>query len=187
VHESATRSAHLVNQLLTLARAEPESMGLGTQTQVDLHALARDVTVELVPRALQAGVDLGFDDEAGDPGAAVQVLVGGNAALLREVLVNLVDNAIRYAGPGAVVTVRAMNAADTAIVEVEDNGPGIPAADRERVFERFVRGTNEGGGCGLGLAIVKEIVERHGGTVELQARTPRGLCARAALPRTTLP
>ena len=187
VHESATRSAHLVNQLLTLARAEPESMGLGTQTQVDLHALARDVTVELVPRALQAGVDLGFDDEAGDPGAAAQVLVGGNAALLREVLVNLVDNAIRYAGPGAVVTVRAMNAADTAIVEVEDNGPGIPAADRERVFERFVRGTNEGGGCGLGLAIVKEIVERHGGTVELQARTPRGLCARAALPRTTLP
>jgi two-component system sensor histidine kinase TctE len=85
------------------------------------------------------------------------------------------------------VTVRAMNAADAATVEVEDNGPGIPAADRERVFERFVRATSEGGGCGLGLAIVKEIVERHGGTVELQPRTPHGLCVRVTLPRAARP
>lgn len=187
VHESATRSAHLVNQLLTLARAEPESMGLGNQTRIDLRALTREVTAELVPRALQAGVDLGFDDGASDRGGAAEVLVDGNAALLREALVNLVDNAIRYSGRGAVVTVRAMNVADAATVEVEDNGPGIAEADRGRVFERFVRATSEGSGCGLGLAIVKEIVERHGGSVALLPRLPHGLCARVSLPRMPSP
>lgn len=182
VHESAARSAHLVNQLLALARAEPESMGAGSLAPVDLHALSREVTAEWVPRALQAGVDLGFDDSEASPASAALV-VHGNGALLREALVNLVDNAIRYAGRGAVVTVRAGAAGDEACVEVEDNGPGIAEADHVRVFERFVRATHQSDGCGLGLAIVREIVERHGGRVQLHERHPHGLRVQMSLPR----
>ncbi|WP_156902269.1 sensor histidine kinase [Azohydromonas australica] len=167
VHQSATRSAHLVNQLLTLARAEPESLLVQDRSPVDLRQLARELTAELVPRALRAGVDLGLDPamEQGDT-AAVPVLANG--LLLREALSNLIDNAIRYAGRGAEVTVRVRREGAQAVAEVEDNGPGIPVAERERVFERFVRGTNTGDGCGLGLAIVREIVERHAGEVRLE-------------------
>jgi two-component system, OmpR family, sensor histidine kinase TctE len=179
VHESATRSAHLVNQLLTLARAEPESAALQNQAPVDLVRLAREVTVELVPRALAAGVDLGFDEaEAGTMVPPVR----GIALLLREALVNLVDNAVRYAGRGASVTVRVRTARGVVRLEVEDDGPGIPEAERERVFERFVRGTPEGTGCGLGLAIVREIVGRHAGHVRLLSVQPRGLLVRVTLP-----
>jgi two-component system sensor histidine kinase TctE len=68
------------------------------------------------------------------------------------------------------------------VLEVTDNGPGIPATDHARVFERFVRGTDTGDGCGLGLAIVREIVERSAGQVELQPALPQGLCVRIELP-----
>ncbi|NKI92632.1 sensor histidine kinase [Rhizobacter sp. SG703] len=178
VHESATRSAHLINQLLTLARAEPESVAAQGRTRVDLRRLASEVTAELVPRGRHAGVDLGLDDGDEKP-----IEIHGNALLLRESLLNLVDNAIRYAGDGSVVTVRLSAQDSQAVLEVEDNGPGIAEADRERVFERFARATHEGNGCGLGLAIVKEIVERHTGTVELQAVQPHGLRAVVRLPR----
>ena len=178
VHESATRSAHLINQLLTLARAEPESVAAQGRTRVDLRRLASEVTAELVPRARHAGVDLGLDEGDEKP-----IEIHGNALLLRESLLNLVDNAIRYAGDGSVVTVRLSAQDGQAVLEVEDNGPGIAEADRERVFERFARATHEGNGCGLGLAIVKEIVERHTGTVELQPVQPQGLRAVVRLPR----
>lgn len=178
VHESATRSAHLINQLLTLARAEPESAAAQGRTRVDLRRLASEVTAELVPRGRHAGVDLGLDEGDEKP-----IEIHGNALLLRESLINLVDNAIRYAGDGSVVTVRLSAQDSQAVLEVEDNGPGIAEADRERVFDRFARATHEGNGCGLGLAIVKEIVERHTGTVELQPVQPRGLRAVVRLPR----
>jgi two-component system sensor histidine kinase TctE len=178
VNESATRSAHLVNQLLTLARAEPGSTAEG-RARVDLRKLAAELCAEMVPRALAAGVDLGFD--AGDGTAPVPVL--GHAFLLREALTNLIDNALRYAGRGSVVTVRVRADGGHAVAEVEDNGPGLADADRERVFQRFVRATHEGNGCGLGLAIVKEIVGRHGGTIMLGAVVPRGLRAVVHLPR----
>jgi two-component system sensor histidine kinase TctE len=181
VHQSATRSAHLVNQLLTLARAEPESALVQDRSAFDLRQLARELTAELVPRALRAGVDLGLDP-ALDDDAAAAVPVRANALLLREVLSNLIDNAIRYAGRGAEVTVRVRREAAQAVAEVEDNGPGIPAAERERVFERFVRGTNTGDGCGLGLAIVKEIVERHAGQVQLLDGATGGLRVVVRLP-----
>jgi two-component system sensor histidine kinase TctE len=108
--------------------------------------------------------------------------VAGNPLLLREALANLIDNAIRYAGHGSMVTLRARRLAGAAVLEVEDNGPGIPPADRERVFERFARATHQGDGCGLGLAIVKEIVERHAGSVMLEGAAPRGLRAKVRLP-----
>ncbi|WP_416763503.1 sensor histidine kinase [Roseateles sp. So40a] len=210
VHESATRSAHLVNQLLALARAEPESAMRQAQVRVDLGRLAREVTAELVPRALALNVDLGYDgpdgdpdcatasqleerlrqadaaedDDARDPSSDLPVTVTGVPLLLREALVNLVDNALRYAGRGARVTVQVRRARDQAELIVTDNGPGIPDALREQVFERFFRGTHEGNGCGLGLAIVKEIVERHGGRITLAPAAPRGLRVSMRLPLT---
>jgi len=213
VHESATRSAHLVNQLLALARTEPESLTRQTPVRFDLGRLAREVTAELVPRALQQNADLGYDGPDCDPecasasqleesagdhrepggradrrdadGADHPVEVTGIPLLLREALVNLVDNALRYAGRGARVTVQVRGGPDRAELIVTDNGPGIPPELREQVFERFFRATHEGNGCGLGLAIVKEIVERHGGRIALSGAQPRGLRVTLDLPLAT--
>ncbi|MCW7541834.1 sensor histidine kinase [Aquabacterium sp. A7-Y] len=180
VQESAARAAHLVAQLLTLARAEPESAAVQARSRFDLQKLARDLAAELVPRALQAGVDLGCDDDS-NPGP---LEVSGNALLIREALQNLIDNAIRYAGRGATVTLRSRRDRQQAVIEVEDDGPGLPPEPQihERVFERFVRATHEGNGCGLGLAIVKEIAERHAGKVALSPVLPHGLRATLRLP-----
>ena len=184
VHDSATRSAHLVNQLLTLARAEPESVMAQDRQRFDLHRMAQTLTAEWVPRALKAHIDLGMDELT-----TQAVWVHANELLIREALTNLIDNALHYAGAGSQVTVRVQPAPLTpehlntpmAVLEVIDNGPGIPAGDKDRVFERFVRATDAGNGCGLGLAIVKEIVERHAGQVELTDAHP-GLCVRVRLP-----
>jgi two-component system sensor histidine kinase TctE len=178
VHQSAARSAHLVAQLLTLARAEPGAAATLELTQFDLNRLVHELVAQLVPRALRAGVDLGLDATLED--APVPVLA--NAPLLREALSNLIDNSIRYAGQGAEVTLRVQQETGYAVIVVEDDGPGIAPADRSRVFERFVRATYEGDGCGLGLAIVKEIIERHHGSVVLGSVEPRGLRVTIRLP-----
>ncbi len=178
VHSGATRSAHLVNQLLSLARAEPESASQQARQRFDLAMMARQVSTEMVPRALAAGVDLGFESSAETSSCAVH----GFESLLREALVNLIDNAIAYAGRGASVTVRVVAQAAQLWLEVEDNGPGLPASEMEHVFERFVRATHDGSGCGLGLAIVREIVERHAGRVQLLPVQPHGALARVTLP-----
>jgi two-component system, OmpR family, sensor histidine kinase TctE len=102
--------------------------------------------------------------------------------LIREALVNLIDNAIRYAGRGASITVGASAQGSDAVLFVEDTGPGLPEAERERVFQRFARATHEGNGCGLGLAIVREIVERSSGSVVLEGVQPHGLRAVVRLP-----
>jgi two-component system, OmpR family, sensor histidine kinase TctE len=182
VHQSAARSAHLVNQLLALARAEPNAAAEQGKTRMDMRRLAADLCAELVPRALAAGVDLGFGEES-EPADATPLFVMGHPLLLREALTNLIDNAIRYAGRGKVVTVDAELKGDQVIVTVEDNGPGLAEADRERVFQRFVRATYDGNGCGLGLAIAREIVTRHSGTVVLEQALPHGLKAVIRLPR----
>lgn len=179
VHESAVRSAHLVNQLLSLARAEPESALAQHSARVDLRELAREVTAEWVPKALQAGVDLGLDD-AGE--AAPAVVVQGHPLLIREALQNLIDNAIRYAGASSEVTVCVRRDGNAGVMQVSDTGPGIPPDLHRAVFERFVRATHEGSGCGLGLAIVKSIAERHGGQVSLAGIAPHGLQVAVSLP-----
>lgn len=179
VHESATRSAHLVNQLLTLARAEPESLMAQDRQRFDLQRMAQSLTAEWVPRALKIPIDLGMD-EADEP--LVPVWVEGNELLIREALGNLIDNALHYAGSGAQVTVQVRVQGEQALLSVTDNGPGIAEADRTRVMERFVRGTDTGHGCGLGLAIVREIIERHGGHVRLDNAVPQGLRVTLTLP-----
>ena len=189
VHESAVRSAHLVNQLLALARAEPEAAAALPRSAVDLQALAAGVAAELVPRALAAGIDLGIDSNTGD-GEAPAVWVMGHEALLREAVLNLVDNAIRYAGRGAEVTLsvtREPGPGAPAVLRVADNGPGVPAEQHEALFGRFFRATHEGSGYGLGLAIVREIATRHGGTAEASTTPPQGLTLTLRLPTSGAP
>lgn len=156
------RVAHLARQLLTLARAEPEVLANERMVSVDLAVIAREVTGDWVPRAIAQATDLGFSGP--DSGAFVR----GDAALLREMLSNLIDNALRYAGPEARVTVE-LEAGDQVCLAVDDDGPGIEAEHREAVFDRFVRlPGSHGDGCGLGLAIVREIALRCGGRCEIR-------------------
>lgn len=169
VHAGAQRSAHLVNQLLALARSGSEV----PMTQVDLAQLAQDVARELSPRAVTMKVDLGYE---GHQHAWMQ----GSATLLREAVTNLIDNALRYgmsreAGSEPTVTVSVHQHAAHVVLAVEDNGPGLSDAQREHVFERFWRGSDLSGGCGLGLAIVQEIARRHGGEARVTPVAPQGL------------
>jgi two-component system sensor histidine kinase TctE len=111
------------------------------------------------------------------------VHVEGDGTMLREMLVNLVDNALRYGRHGGVVTVSVQRDAATAVLIVEDDGPGIAEPERGPVFERFYRvmGT-ESEGSGLGLAIVREVVDGAGGTVELGTSLQGGLLVTIRLP-----
>ncbi|OIR07085.1 swarming motility regulation sensor protein RssA [mine drainage metagenome] len=151
--EAVERSARLSNQLLLLARAEPE-VSKGHFARVDLRRLAFDAGSRWVPRALQCGRDLGF------AGTENPVWVEGDALLLSELIDNLIDNAINYGGRR--ITLRVDGGEASPLLSVEDNGPGIPAQERQRVFERFHRiPGSAGNGSGLGLAIVREIARNH--------------------------
>ncbi|WP_374404699.1 sensor histidine kinase [Niveibacterium sp.] len=167
IHTSAERAAHLINQLLALARAEASSHGPSGLERIDLEQLVREVATEFVPRALHKGVDLGVET-TGWP-----LAVDGMPVLLREMLKNLIDNAIKYTPSGGHVTVfSAYDAARprVALLGVQDDGVGIPAEDRERVFERFYRVLGSGvEGSGLGLPIVREIADLHAATIRLEA------------------
>lgn len=161
--EPATdRTVRLANQLLTLARAEVGAHQLDSMRVLDLRNVVEEVVGQWMPRAIAGGTDLGLELQ---PAA-----VYGDALLVGEALSNLLDNALRYTPGGGRVTVRLMVQGAEAVLEVEDDGVGIPEADREKVLRRFHRvdGT-PGEGCGLGLAIVKEISNLHGGRVEIRA------------------
>jgi len=178
IAESTDRAAHLINQLLSLARAEASSKKTHAIECVNLESLARKVTQEWMPEAVAKQIDLGFEN-TGWP-----LRIEGNPVLLRELLNNLIDNAIKYTPRGGRVTVRT-RAGEFAIVEVEDNGPGIPEQERPLVFERFYRILgNEASGSGLGLPIAREIAELHRGEVRL-APNPHGpgTVAQAVFPR----
>ena len=179
--QSATeRTTHLINQLLALARAEPSAEHVRAVEPCDLAALARDVTTEWVPHALRRNIDLGYEGDDASPA------LPGDALLLREMLNNLLDNAVRYTQAGGQVTTRVIRNGQTLQLTVEDNGPGIPEAEREAVLERFHRVLGTGvDGCGLGLAIVREIVARHGGEIQMLAGVDgKGTVAQVRLPLT---
>lgn len=156
------RLSHLLHQILTLARVERDGDNRITHGPCNLGEIAASAVESHIDDALTRGCDLGY---AGPPGT---VIVDAQALLLKEALGNLIENALHYAGAGLHVTVGAHDGPPRLFVE--DNGPGIPATERDRVWERFYRipGT-PGFGCGLGLAIVKEIADRHGATVSLEA------------------
>jgi two-component system sensor histidine kinase TctE len=158
------RLERLASQLLSLARNEPEAAGGIAMVDVDLNALALEAASAWVPEALKREVDLGFE------AAAAPVSVRGDPVRLRELLDNLLDNAVRYSRSGGRVTVRVLPA--PAAIEVGDDGPGIPPEERERVFERFHRllGSSRDG-SGLGLAIAREIARVHGARIGLREDT----------------
>ena len=167
-HSQAT--SHLASQLLLLARAEPSAELPENGELIDLAAVGREACAALVPEALARRADLGFEGEG-------PALVRAEPLLIREMIANLVDNALRYA-PEGTITVRVARSGSSSVhMIVEDDGPGIPPAERARVFERFyrIRGTR-GDGAGLGLAIVREIALRHGAAVDLtDAAAGKGL------------
>jgi len=182
---ASQRAAHMVNQLLSMARADARA-GVEARDRIDLEALATDVVRDFVPRSLDAGIDLGYEGAETQPLEALpqpgQVEVLGHALLLRELISNLVDNALHYTPRGGTVTVRVRPepSAQAVVLQVEDSGPGIPSTERELVFQPFYRalGTTVDG-SGLGLAIVAEIAQQHGSVVELEdarppARVPPG-------------
>jgi two-component system sensor histidine kinase TctE len=157
--ESATR---LVNQLLALARAENQPHAGLALEPLDLSLLARSVVQDWVQASFSHEIDLGYED----PDGPVEIL--GDGMMLRELLSNLIDNALRYTPPGGSVTVRVRSDAGQALLEVEDTGPGIAPGERRRVFERFYRILGSSApGSGLGLAIVREIARQHGADIEI--------------------
>ncbi|RWF96947.1 MAG: HAMP domain-containing histidine kinase, partial [Mesorhizobium sp.] len=155
-------------QLLTLSRAEPGSRRPRAD-RIDLTEAAREVLETHAPKAVERNIDLGLE-EAGP------VPVIGEGTMLREMIVNLVDNALRYTPAGGTVTVQLAAIGREGVLTVTDTGPGIPAEEREQVFERFYRiaGAAEEG-SGLGLAIVREVVENAGGSVALGGAAGSGL------------
>jgi two-component system sensor histidine kinase TctE len=165
--EAATkRLERLLAQLIALARADEGGSAEDETEYVDLARVAAAVVAERVPQALAAGTDIQFE------GPEVPVPIAANEVLTGEIVVNLLDNAIRYNRPGAPVVVRVAAADIGGRLEVEDEGPGIPASDRARVFERFYRIPRKGGpeGSGLGLAIVRALADRLGADVRLDDR-----------------
>ena len=173
IARSSTRATHTVNQLLALARAETTGRTLPT-AQIDLAQLVTGVVRDSVPRALEHGIDLGYEGPDEMPEIC---LMDGNPTLLQEMSRNLLDNAINYSGRGGVVTARVLfdRFSGVQILQVEDNGPGIPENERELVLQPFYRalGTNVDG-SGLGLAIVHEIAQQHGAVVMMEDAHPEG-------------
>ncbi len=173
------RSARLAQQLLAQARSEARTAE--PDQWLDLRDVASQLGQDWAPQAITADVDLGFELAAAP--------VRGQVFLLRELLENLVHNAMAYAGANARITVRSGSDAGEAWLEVEDNGPGIPAAERPTVLQRFRRGSGApGAGSGLGLAIAADIATRHGGRLALlDATEGPGLRARLSLPLASAP
>jgi two-component system sensor histidine kinase TctE len=158
VNKSAKRTSRLVQQLLSHARATGASEAFA---DFDLVQLVRETIEILLPRAIAKNIDLGYEGDE-------RALMFGDRALIGELNLNLADNAIKYSPAGSIITVEVRVVEGALRLILEDDGPGIREADRQGVFERFVRLQNSPAeGCGLGLAIVREIASRHGATVTL--------------------
>jgi len=182
ISQSTERASHLINQLLSLARAEASYEKIYAVERVDLEQLLRTMLSDFVPRARQKNIDFGLET------TDAPLVIDGNPVLLAELIKNLIDNAIKYTPEGGCVTVRTI-ATERAIVEVEDTGIGVPEADRERVFERFYRvlGSSESG-SGLGLPIVREIADLHRAQVSLIPNpSGKGTIAQVVFPRSRAP
>jgi two-component system sensor histidine kinase TctE len=168
LRDATQRLGHLAHQLLALARSGPEANVVYERGPVDLAAVLQANASSWFDDALAKDIDLGFEPEP--------AVVDGSEWLLRELLANLIDNALQYTPAGGRVTARSGIGKDgKPFLEVEDNGPGIPAAERSRIFERFYRAEGTPGiGTGLGLAIVKEVADRHAASIDLADAGPEG-------------
>lgn len=175
---SVNRSTHIVQQLLTMSRLVPEATSMHDEDAVNLGKLTREILAMLAPSAVEKHIELEFENDEKIP----QII--GNPTALGILIRNLVDNAIRYSNENGLVLVRLFKEAHDIVLEVTDNGPGIPPELQARVFERFFRVLgNKSPGSGLGLAIVQQICELHGGRVVLASpQEGTGLIVRVFLP-----
>ncbi|RLJ67669.1 ATP-binding protein [Sulfurisoma sediminicola] len=171
------RATHVVQQLLTLARQDPDAAPDRPPGPVRLAELAAQVAADHATLAEHRGIDLGVGE------ADAMIAVSGDFSALRTLVANLVDNAVRYTPSGGRVDLAVGSDGGAPWLEVADSGPGIPAEDRERVFDRFFRrqDTSEPG-SGLGLAIVQTIAARHGARIVLGEAALGGLAARVVFP-----
>ena len=175
---SLERMSTLSEKLLLLSESE---QGKTNRAAVDLRSLLTEIISELETKASEKSV--GLDLAPIDTG----IPVSGDAFQLKQVFVNLVDNAIKYNRPGGEVKISARASGSQVVIEIKDNGIGISKADQQRIFERFYRvdksRSRAQGGSGLGLAIVKKIVEEHGGTVSVESAPGEGSTFRVTLPQ----
>ncbi len=167
IGQASIRATHTVNQLLALARAETTGRSLAKQP-VDMVLIASEVMADSVPHALEKKIDLGYDGPAvGEQNTTLE----GNPTLLKEMVRNLLDNAIAYTPENGRVTLRLLTDrfSGVLVLLVEDSGPGIPESERELVLQPFYRalGTNVDG-SGLGLAIVLEITNQHDAAISIE-------------------
>lgn len=176
--DGADRTGRLLDQLLTLARADSEQARQRLRGELDLQRLAVDQIADIGHLALEKDIDIAFV-ASGTPRK-----LQGDAAAMAVLLRNLLDNAIRYTPPGGQVEVRVDYSSDQATLSVCDDGPGIPEAQRELLFERFQRGSaTKEKGSGLGLSIVRQIAELHAGRVQMATGIGgKGLCIGLQLP-----
>ena len=188
IASSVDRASHLVNQMLAMARAEASEHSEKPLVPIDLDQLLHEIVETWVVRALDRRIDLGY--EPADP---VHIL--GNAFLLREMINNLLDNALRYTPDGGQITARVLAQGDFVLLEIEDSGIGISDEEAHKVFDRFYRVEGTGvEGSGLGLAIVRELAELHRAAASLRPHAPneqgerkQGSVARVVFPTYRFP
>jgi signal transduction histidine kinase len=177
IESETDRLIRLVNDLLTLSRADAQALGLRRE-RFDLTELARSCAEGLAAQAAAQNIALVVDGPS--------VHIRADADRIRQVLVNLLDNAIRFSPPGQTVSVGVSPSPNGVTVSVQDRGPGIPPAEQTRVFERFYRANKsrarKDGGAGLGLAIAQTLVEAHGGHITLESSPGQGTTVRFTLP-----
>jgi two-component system, OmpR family, sensor histidine kinase TctE len=169
MQNSATRLSHTVSQLLVLAKSGPVD-GMNEIKRVNLYEVVHGTCLDFAPKALQRGVELGLES------TSCHVWIRGDAVLLRELLLNLLENAVAYGKKPGNIMVRLSHQPVVSLL-VEDDGPGIPDSEKPKIFERFYRIPNSpGNGCGLGLAIVKEIANLHQAELTLANTSQGGTC-----------
>lgn len=177
IHAATVRTVRLANQLLALARAEPGGHRPENIRVIDLHDIIDEAANEFVHRALQKDIDLGFE--------LASAPVEAEPFLVRELLANLVGNAIEYTQRGGRITVRCHSGQAGACLEVEDDGPGIAPEEKDKVLERFYRPAGSPGfGSGLGLAIVREIAQSHNAALTIADAPGRGTLISVCFPQT---
>jgi two-component system sensor histidine kinase QseC len=176
VIEGCDRASHLVQELLTLARLEPEAYRVERQA-CDIRAILQHIIADVAPSALAKNIDIALDD-------GPQVRTAGDGPLLEVLFRNLLDNAVRYSPSQTSVLVSAQCTDGSAVVSVTDEGPGVPAEERKKLGRRFHRlNTMDSSGSGLGLFIAKRIAQLHGGTISFGERPTRaGLAVTVILP-----
>lgn len=173
INRETDRLTRLVEELLELTRLRSGRVGLD-YSWCNMEEILRSTELQVGQKAEQAGVKMVFDTASGLP------RIWADVDRVKEVLLNLIDNALKYAASGGVVEVRTRTTEELLEISVKDNGPGIPEPELPFVFERFFRGNKKGiSGTGLGLAIVKGILEAHGGRISVESHEGEGTSFKA--------